>query len=241
MFAIAKAVYYLFENSCTVQYTICATRDPTQPPTYHLDRSSKKGMTTLPHPPSFDEHLAAASLEALPPIMSSLPTPPTMSHSRLAHDGKPVLLYTVLAALTWVRGGNKRSRRTSKSRAMRISGVSGTGGTLGFYTQGVGAKADGRLREALLLNRAVCNLGLRYLETYGSVSRDCAAVIVANTCAPSKAYYCAGLALLALNRPDEALNACAHAGDAVADDVGLKTLRAQAEEKRAETAREVEE
>jgi hypothetical protein len=33
---------------------------------------------------------------------------------------------------------------------------------LGFYTQGVEAKADdGRLREALLLNRAACNLELR--------------------------------------------------------------------------------
>jgi tetratricopeptide (TPR) repeat protein len=33
---------------------------------------------------------------------------------------------------------------------------------LGFYTQGVEAKPDdGRLREALLLNRAACNLELR--------------------------------------------------------------------------------
>jgi hypothetical protein len=33
---------------------------------------------------------------------------------------------------------------------------------LGFYTQGVGAKPDdAQLREALLLNRAACNLELR--------------------------------------------------------------------------------
>lgn len=33
---------------------------------------------------------------------------------------------------------------------------------LGFYTQGVGAKPDDvRLKEALLLNRAACNLELR--------------------------------------------------------------------------------
>jgi hypothetical protein len=33
---------------------------------------------------------------------------------------------------------------------------------LGFYTQGIGAKPDDvQLREALLLNRAACNLELR--------------------------------------------------------------------------------
>jgi tetratricopeptide (TPR) repeat protein len=133
---------------------------------------------------------------------------------------------------------------------------------LGFYTQGVEAKPDdGRLREALLLNRAACNLELRaslasplpclplypqafllgYLENYGSVLRDCATVIGANLRAPSKAYYRAGLALLALERPDEALDVCARAGETAADDVGFKTLRARAEEKHAEMARKVEE
>jgi len=110
---------------------------------------------------------------------------------------------------------------------------------LGFYTQGVEAKADDvRLGEALLLNRAACNLEL---QNYGSVLRDCATVIAANTRAPSKAYYRAGLALLALDRPDEALDACARAGEAAADDVGFKTLRARAEKKRAEMARKAEE
>ena len=63
---------------------------------------------------------------------------------------------------------------------------------LGFYTQGMEAKAeDGRLREALLLNRAACNLELRaspsafclsgYLENYGSVLRECATIIATNT------------------------------------------------------------
>jgi hypothetical protein len=71
--------------------------------------------------------------------------------------------------------------------------------------------------------------------------RDCATIIAANTRAPSKAYYRAGLALLALDRPDEALDVCARAGEAAAYDVGFKTLRVRAEEKRAEIARKVEE
>ncbi|KAI0253081.1 hypothetical protein BJV78DRAFT_1196515 [Lactifluus subvellereus] len=42
--------------------------------THHLDRSSKKDMTTLPYPLSFDEHLA--SLESRLLFMSSLPDDP---------------------------------------------------------------------------------------------------------------------------------------------------------------------
>ena len=42
---------------------------------------------------------------------------------------------------------------------------------LGFYTQGVEAKADDRrLREALLLNRAACNLELRASPSAFSMS-----------------------------------------------------------------------
>jgi hypothetical protein len=74
-----------------------------------------------------------------------------------------------------------------------------------------------------------------------SVLRDCATVIAANSRAPSMAYYHAGLALLALERPDEALEVCARAGEVVVDDVGVKTLRARAEEKRTGMARKVEE
>ena len=71
------------------------------------------------------------------------------------------------------------------------------------------------------------------LDNYGSVLRDCATIIAANSRA-SKAYYRAGLALLALGRADEALDVCIRAGEGVADDVGFKTLRARAEKKREE-------
>lgn len=63
--------------------------------------------------------------------------------------------------------------------------------------------------------------------------RDCATVIAANP-RVSKAYYRAGLALLALERVDEALDVCTHASEGAADDPGFKALRARAEKKREE-------
>ena len=71
--------------------------------------------------------------------------------------------------------------------------------------------------------------------------RDCASVIAANPRVPSKAFYRAGLALLALERPDEALDVCTRAGEVATDDVGFKTLRTRAEEKRREMARKADE
>jgi hypothetical protein len=119
---------------------------------------------------------------------------------------------------------------------------------------------DTRLKEALLLNRAACNLELRAchhllfhpssvtwdirIENYGSVLRDCAAVIVTNPRA-SKAYYRAGLALLALERVDEALDVCVRAeegvGVGVNDDAGFRAMRERAEKKREEVRRKEEE
>lgn len=79
-------------------------------------------------------------------------------------------------------------------------------------------------------------MGRGGLDNYGSVLRDCATVIAANP-RSSKAYYRAGLALLALERADEALDVCARAGEAGADDAGFKTLRGRAEKKREELRR----
>lgn len=78
------------------------------------------------------------------------------------------------------------------------------------------------------------------VENYGSVLRDCATVIAAKPRA-SKAYYRAGLALLALERVDEVLDVCNHAGEEVADDPGFKALRARAEKKHEELRRKEEE
>jgi len=78
------------------------------------------------------------------------------------------------------------------------------------------------------------------LENYGSVLRDCAAVITANPRA-SKAYYRAGLALLSLERVDEALDVVVRAGEGATDDAGFRTLRARAEKKREELRRKEKE
>ncbi|KAK7470989.1 ribosomal protein S7A, variant 2 [Stygiomarasmius scandens] len=76
---------------------------------------------------------------------------------------------------------------------------------LGFYTQGIDAKpTDSALQEALLCNRAACNLEL---QNYGSVLRDCSKAIELNP-KSSKAYYRSALALVALERFDEAINCC---------------------------------
>ncbi|TFK56162.1 TPR-like protein [Heliocybe sulcata] len=76
---------------------------------------------------------------------------------------------------------------------------------LGFYTQGLDAKpADPAIVEALLCNRAACNLEL---QNYGSVLKDCSRALTANPeC--SKAYYRSALALLALEKLEEAMDCC---------------------------------
>jgi hypothetical protein len=88
-------------------------------------------MATLPQPPSFDAH--HASFESLPLLMSALLEDPASNVAltalqNLVHDGTPGrsvrVLYNVQAALT---GITKRLRRTSKTRVMSISGISGKG------------------------------------------------------------------------------------------------------------------
>jgi small subunit ribosomal protein S7e len=94
---------------------------------------------------------------------------------------------------------------------------------LGFYTQGIDAKpTDLAIQEALLCNRAACNLELSkhvlgffcgvllihaITENYGAVLRDCSKALTINPNS-SKAYYRSSLALLALDRVDEALDCC---------------------------------
>jgi hypothetical protein len=59
-------------------------------------------------------------------------------------------IYEEEIAQNFKKHGNKHFKEKRYSEA------------LGFYTQGVDAKPnDARLREALLMNRAVCNLKLR--------------------------------------------------------------------------------
>jgi hypothetical protein len=71
------------------------------------------------------------------------------------------------------------------------------------------------------------------LENYGSVLRDCAAVIAANPRTP-KAYYRAGLALIALEREEEALDVCTRGCECVADDVELMARCEEVRQREAE-------
>jgi len=91
----------------------------------------------------------------------------------------------------------------------------------GFYTQGIDAKpTDKVLLEVLHINRAACNLELSVCfrfrlggvlndraENYGKVLRDCSAAITINV-KSSKGYYRSALALIALERYDEAVDSC---------------------------------
>jgi small subunit ribosomal protein S7e len=113
---------------------------------------------------------------------------------------------------------------------------------LGFYTQGVDAKpADVALEEALLCNRAACNLELSasskivpvaisdfwLTENYGSVLRDCSKALTLNS-QSSKAFYRSGMALIALDRLEEALDCFDRCLSFDTNNKGVQTIRDQA-------------
>lgn len=76
---------------------------------------------------------------------------------------------------------------------------------LGFYTQAIDAKpTESDLLQSLLLNRAACNLELK---NFGSVLRDCSKVLSVDS-KSLKALYRSALALIALERPEEAIDCC---------------------------------
>ncbi|KAL7282463.1 hypothetical protein ACG7TL_003934 [Trametes sanguinea] len=94
-----------------------------------------------------------------------------------------------------------------------------------FYTQGIDAKPEDKsILEALLCNRAACNLEL---QNYGSVLRDCSKAIGVNP-KSSKAYYRSALALIALERYDEALDCCDRCLQFDKDNKAMQETRAKA-------------
>lgn len=114
----------------------------------------------------------------------------------------------------------------------------------GFYTQGIDATpTDKVLLEALLCNRAACNLELRELifplclcsictypyrkENYGSVLRDCSKALTLNNNS-SKSYYRSALALTSLSRYEEALDCCSRCLAYDADNTGVKAVQVRA-------------
>ncbi|EKM80261.1 hypothetical protein AGABI1DRAFT_99870 [Agaricus bisporus var. burnettii JB137-S8] len=96
---------------------------------------------------------------------------------------------------------------------------------MGFYKQGIEAKPDDKtLLVVLLCNLAACNLELK---NYGSVLRDCSkAISIDDKCA--KAFYRSALALLALDRVDEALDCCTRCLVFDPDNSGIKSVHDKA-------------
>ncbi|KAM6495667.1 40S ribosomal protein S7 [Amanita muscaria] len=149
---------------------------------------------TGPQPLS-DEDLAKklAEFDSIPLFMKSLPSEETddaalAALQNLAYEGTPDEI-----ALNFKEQGNDYFKGKRYREA------------LGFYTQGIDAKpTDPTMQEALLCNRAACNLELK---NYGSVLRDCSGALTINT-RSSKAYFRSALALLALERVEEALDCC---------------------------------
>ncbi|KAJ8481730.1 hypothetical protein ONZ51_g5828 [Trametes cubensis] len=145
----------------------------------------------LPQPLPVDEKLAA--FDSVPLFMKSLPEDAAddvaiSALQSLAYEGTPDEI-----AQNFKEQGNDYFKGKRYREA------------LGFYTQGVDAKpTDNTTLEALLCNRAACNLEL---QNYGSVLRDCSKAISVNPKC-SKAYYRSALALIALERYDEALDCC---------------------------------
>ncbi|KAL4081997.1 hypothetical protein V8B97DRAFT_1926647 [Scleroderma yunnanense] len=104
----------------------------------------------------------------------------------------------------------------------------------GFYTQGIDAKpTENTLLEALLCNRAACNLEL---QNYGSVLRDCSKALFINP-KSLKSLYRSALALLALDRLDEALDCCDRGLSFDVNNQAIRAVRDQAIRAKAEKDR----
>ncbi|KIM83927.1 hypothetical protein PILCRDRAFT_818954 [Piloderma croceum F 1598] len=178
----------------------------------------------LPQPASIDE--ALASLDSVPLFMKSLPQDDTENEAvcalqSLAFDGTPDEI-----AQNFKEQGNDYF----KGKRFREA--------LSFYTQGVDAKpTEVLLQEVLLCNRAACNLELK---NYGSVLRDCSKALSINP-KSSKAFYRSSLALLALERVDEALDCCNRCLEIDRDNKSVLGVRERAIKVKAEKERKEQE
>ncbi|KAJ3998620.1 40S ribosomal protein S7 [Lentinula boryana] len=174
------------------------------------------------------------SLDSVPLFMRSLPDEDPAENTSLAalqslvHEGTPDEI-----------AENFKEQGNDYFKGKRYRDAAG------FYTQAIDAKPDNpSLLEALLCNRAACNLELK---NYGSVLRDCSKVLSQNT-KSSKAYYRSALALIALERLGEAIDCCARCLDFDKDNKGiqgvleratkLKTVKDKKESERREELRQ---
>lgn len=171
-------------------------------------------MAALPQQPEKNLDKLLAEMDMVPLFMKNLPAeasedPTLAALQSLAHDGTPDEI-----AENFKNQGNEYFKGKRYREA------------LGFYTQGLdAAPTEPKVLEALLNNRAACNLEL---ENYGQVLRDCARVITANP-KSSKAYYRCASALLKLDRLDDAIDCCKHCLEFDTDNQGVQTVLGKAE------------
>ncbi|KAG1792431.1 40S ribosomal protein S7 [Suillus plorans] len=169
---------------------------------------------------SFEEKMAA--LESTPLFMKSLPSeesndPVIQALQSLAFDGTPDEI-----AQNFKEQGNDYFKGKRYREA------------ISFYTQGIDAKpSDIVLHEALLCNRAACNLEL---NNYGSVLRDCSKVLTLNT-KSSKAYYRSATALFALEHYEESLDCCERCLEYDPENKGVRSVRDRSAKAKAEKLR----
>ncbi|KAI0832494.1 hypothetical protein BC628DRAFT_1346926 [Trametes gibbosa] len=165
----------------------------------------------LPQPVPVEEKLAA--FDSVPLFMQRLPDDAgddvaISALQSLAHEGTPDEI-----AQNFKEQGNDYFQGKRYREA------------LGFYAQGIDAcPTDKTLLEALLCNRAACNLEL---QNYGIVLKDCSKAIGINPKA-SKAYYRSAQALIALERYDDALDCCDHCLQFDKDNKGVQSAREKA-------------
>ncbi|KAL4241503.1 TTC4 family protein [Abortiporus biennis] len=183
--------------------------------------------TLLPQPrPERSQEEVMAAFESTPLFMKSLPEdamddPVISALQSLAHEGTPDEV-----------ADNFKDQGNDYFRGKRYREA------LGFYTQGVDAKpTDNVLLEALLCNRAACNLELK---NYGNVLKDCSKALSLNAKC-SKAYYRSALALLALEREEEALDCCDRCLAYDSENQGVRSVKGKALKKKEEKDRRVRE
>lgn len=179
--------------------------------------------TVFPQPAESSVEEKIAALQSTPLFMKSLPSeesedPVIQALQSLAFDGTPDEI-----AQNFKEQGNDYFKGKRHREAMS------------FYTQGIDAKPFNIvLHEALLCNRAACNLELK---NYGSVLRDCSKALTLNT-KSSKAYYRSAMALLALERYEESLDCCERCLEYDPENKGVRSVRDRAAKAKAEKLRQ---
>ncbi|KAJ7759008.1 hypothetical protein DFH07DRAFT_772340 [Mycena maculata] len=180
-------------------------------------------MSIGPQPPlqlTLEQRLA--EFDSVPLFMKSLPEeetddPMIAALQSLAYEGSPdAAKVSEWSYIEIAQNFKEQGNDYFKGKRFREA--------LGFYSQGIDAKpTDVVLQEALLCNRAACNLELK---NNGSVLRDCSKALTLNS-KSSKAFY---RSLVALERVDEALDCCDRCLKFDPENKGVQALRLRSQE-----------